>query len=156
MKQNSRTDEDVTQRSHTGRTILLYDGVCGLCNRFVRFVLRFDRKRSIYFASLQSKFAQAILARHGIDASALDTVVLVLDASTPEEHLLFRSDAATEVLVRLGGGWAAWARLLQRLPRGFRDARYRMVARNRYRIFGRYDTCPLPSVEQRDRFLDLG
>ncbi len=143
-----------------GRTILLYDGVCALCNRFVRFLLCRDRRKVFYFAPLQGTLAQTILARHGIDLSctdpsALDTVVLVTAAETPEESLLFRSDAVTEVLLRLGGGWALWARLLLQLPRGLREARYRFIACWRYRIFGKYDTCPLPAPRHRERFLPL-
>lgn len=155
MAQNQQPDENAQRSPSAGRTILLYDGICGLCNRFVRFVLRHDRNGSIYFAPLQSRFAQMILARHGIEIAAIDTVVLVLNADTPAESLLFRSDAATEVLIRLGGGWALWARWFRRLPRGFRDAGYRVVARTRYRIFGKYDTCPLPATEDRARFLPL-
>ena len=136
-----------------GRTVLLYDGVCALCNFFVRFVLRQDRKSIFYFSPLQGDLARAILTRHGVDIASLDTVVLVSDLNTPHETLFFRSDAATEVLSRLGGGWALWGRLLRHLPRSFRDARYRLVARWRYRIFGRYAACPLPALKDRGRFL---
>ncbi len=138
-----------------GRTLLLYDGVCALCNGFVRFLLRQDRRKIFYFAPLQGALAQTILARHNIDPSALDTVVLVTSAGLPEESLLFRSDAATAVLLRLGGGWALWARMLQRLPRGLPEASFRFVARWRYRVFGKYDTCPLPAPKHRERFLPL-
>jgi predicted DCC family thiol-disulfide oxidoreductase YuxK len=151
--QDRHAAENDQQAAPVGRTILLYDGVCGLCNRFVRFVLRRDRMAAFYFAPLQGKFSQAILGRATVDLSSLDTVVLVRNADTPAESLLFRSDAAIEVFILLGGGWAFWARWLRRLPRGIRDAGYRLVARTRYRIFGKYDACPLPAPEDRARFL---
>ena len=146
--------------SVAGRSILLYDGICALCNGFVRFLLWQDRSKIFYFAPLQGALAQTILARHGlagegIDPSALDTVVLVTAAGLPEESLLFRSDAVTEVLLRMGGRWALLARLLLQLPRGLREAGYRFVARWRYRIFGKYDVCPLPEPRHRERFLSL-
>ena len=144
---------DAAHNSALGRTILLYDGLCPLCHGFVRFLLWQDRSQIFYFAPLQGTSAQTILARHNIDTSALNTVVLVLSAQTPQESLLFRSDAATEVLLRLGGAWALWARLLLKLPRGLRESRYRFVARWRYRIFRQYDTCPVPAPKDAARFL---
>ena len=144
---------DAAHNSVQYRTLLLYDGLCPLCHGFVRFVLRQDRRQIFSFAPLQGTSAQTILARHNIDTSALDTVVLVLSAQTPQESLLFRSDAATEVLLRLGGAWALWARLLLKLPRGLRESRYRLVARWRYRIFGQYTTCPVPAPKDAARFL---
>src|ERR1700690_35488 len=133
--------------------ILLYDGVCGLCNRFVRFILKHDCKDRFRFAALQSDFARAILARHGLNPDALDTVYLVFDYGQPGERLLARNEAATAVLRELGGFWRFWAGLLDLLPRGFRDWRYGLVARNRYRFFGKYETCPLPKETDRRKFL---
>jgi len=85
--------------------ILLYDGVCGLCNRFVQFILRHDRRDQFRFAALQSNFARAILHRHGLSPDALDTVYLVFDYGQASERLLSRNDAATAVLKALGGVW---------------------------------------------------
>jgi predicted DCC family thiol-disulfide oxidoreductase YuxK len=141
--------------------ILLYDGVCGLCNRFVQFILRRDRKAIFRFASLQSAFASRILARHSLNPSELDTVYVVVnpDAHNPneesDEFLLSRSDAALFVLKQLGGAWSVAAFLLEFLPKFFRDSAYNSVARRRYRIFGRSETCPLPGAQDRNRFLDL-
>ncbi len=135
--------------------ILLYDGVCGLCNRMNQFVLRHDPAGIFRFASLQSALAELILARHGADAADLDTVYVVVDPDQPEEHLLARSDAVIFVLKQLGGFWGLAGFTLQFKPRFLRDWGYGVVARNRYRFFGRSETCFLPSPENRDRFLDV-
>jgi predicted DCC family thiol-disulfide oxidoreductase YuxK len=135
--------------------ILLYDGVCGLCNRMNQFVLRHDRAGVFRFASLQSALAGRILARHGADAADLDTVYVVVNPDQPDEHLLGRSDAVIFVLQQLGGFWGLTGFVLRFKPRFLRDLGYRVVARNRYRFFGRSETCFLPSSENRGRFLDV-
>jgi len=134
--------------------ILLYDGVCGLCNRFVQFILRRDRNAIFRFASLQSPFAARILASHVVNPTALDTVYVVLNHDLPNESLLSRSDAAAFVLQQLGGPWRPAASLLQLLPKFLCDAAYNAVARHRYRIFGRSEVCALPSDADHSRFLD--
>jgi predicted DCC family thiol-disulfide oxidoreductase YuxK len=137
--------------------ILLYDGVCGLCNRLIQFVLRYDRHATFRFASLQSSLAARILARHNVNASALDTVYVVFNPNSPdlEESLLARSDAVLFILHQLGFPWPSAAFLAQLLPKFLRDFAYNTVARHRYRIFGRFQTCALPSAQDRARFLDL-
>jgi predicted DCC family thiol-disulfide oxidoreductase YuxK len=135
--------------------IILYDGVCGLCNRFVQFVLKRDHKDEFRFAALQSKFARTVLERHGLNPDLRDTVYLVLDYGQPSETLLSRNDAATAVLKELGGVWRIWATLLNLLPKKFRDWRYALVARNRYRFFGKYKTCPLPAERDGHKFLGV-
>jgi predicted DCC family thiol-disulfide oxidoreductase YuxK len=134
--------------------IILYDGVCGLCNGFVAFVWPRDRARRFRFAPLQGATARSILARHGRDATALDTVIVVLDPDTPAERLLDRAAAGLHVLAGLGGRWAVVARLLGWLPGPLLDLAYRMLATNRYRLFGRLDACPVPGPEQRERFIE--
>jgi predicted DCC family thiol-disulfide oxidoreductase YuxK len=134
--------------------IVLYDGVCGLCNRLVKFILRRDGKAVFRFASLQSAFAAPILARHNVNPSDLDTVYVVTSHELPNEFLLSRSDAVLYVLKQLPGPWRALAFLLQPVPRLLRDAAYNAVARKRYRIFGRLEVCRLPSGQDRSRFLD--
>jgi predicted DCC family thiol-disulfide oxidoreductase YuxK len=135
--------------------ILLYDGVCGLCNRLNQFVLRRDPTGIFRFASLQSALAARILARHGADAADLDTVYVVVNPEQPDEYLLARSDAVIFVLKQLGTFWGLMGFVLQFEPRFLRDWGYRVVARNRYRFFGQSETCFLPSPENRDRFLDV-
>jgi len=134
--------------------VLLYDGVCGLCNRLVQFTLRHDRKNTFRFASLQGPTAARILDRHGQSASDLDTFYVVADFDQPGEHLLSRSDAALFVLRDLGGGRRILGALGCVLPKALRDALYNVVARNRYRVFGKFDACPLPDPKDRHKFLD--
>jgi predicted DCC family thiol-disulfide oxidoreductase YuxK len=134
--------------------IILYDGVCGLCNRFVQFVLRRDKKAFFRFASLQSRFAREVLARHGANTENLDTVCVVGNRGEAGEFLLSRSEAVAFVLRELGGFWRLVGSLLRIIPRLVRDGFYKLVARHRYRIFGRYESCPLPDAATRARFLD--
>jgi len=133
--------------------IILYDGVCGLCNRLNRFVLARDPAGRFRFAALQSAIAAEILTRHGRDPRDLDTLYLVLAPGRPEERLLRKSDAALRILRELGGGWRL-AGVLRVVPRTIRDLGYDLVAHTRYRLFGRYAACPLPDPRYRARFLD--
>ncbi len=132
--------------------LVLYDGVCGLCNRFVQFLLPRDRHDRLRFASLQSSVGRALLTRHGRDPEALDTVYLVVEPTTERERLLTRGRAALAILRSLGGGWRALA-LFRIVPTVVLDALYRFVARNRYRWFGKLDACPLAAPEQRGKFI---
>jgi predicted DCC family thiol-disulfide oxidoreductase YuxK len=138
--------------SDSANPVVLYDGVCGLCNRLVQFVLKHDRQARFRFASLQSTYAARILQRHDIDPNHLDTVYVVQESG---ERLAARSDAVISLLGELGGFWATIAFVLRILPTSLRDWGYGVVARRRYRIFGKYDSCPLPEKKYRDRFLDL-
>lgn len=138
--------------------IVLYDGVCGFCNRMVRRILRRDRDGLFRFAPLQGTLARAALARHGIvlPASASSdpgTLYLVLDHGGAGERLLARAEAVVFIARHLPG-FSFPAALFRLLPRLLRDALYNFVARHRYRFFGRYDTCPLPRPEDRARFLE--
>jgi predicted DCC family thiol-disulfide oxidoreductase YuxK len=147
--------------------IVLYDGVCGLCNRGVQFILNRDPAGLFRYASLQSTLAARILERHGADARDLDSVYVVLHGYHQNEKLFARSDAVIFILMHLGttvgsqavparfSYWRAAGLSLEMIPRPLREWAYRLVARNRYRIFGRYDACPVPSEETRRRFLDL-
>ena len=134
--------------------ILLYDGVCGLCNCFVQFVLKHDKKAFFRFASLQGTMAREILRGHGVDAGNLDTVFVIANYKQAGELLLARSQAIVFVLREIGGFWGLLGSLLRIVPRPIRDWFYKLIARNRYRVFRRYDTCPLPDPATRARFLD--
>ena len=135
--------------------IVLYDGVCGLCNRLVQFVLKNDRNDVFRFASLQSKLAEQILVRHRLRSESLETVYVVLDYGLAEERLLSRLRAVVYVLQQLGGPLTYVSAILRVLPAPVQNFLYGLVARNRYRVFGRYETCPLPDSDTRSKFLDL-
>lgn len=130
-----------------GHPILLFDGVCNLCHGTVRFIVERDPDARVRFAPLQSGVGRELLAQHGLPLDTLDTVVLIEDG-----RAFLRGDAAIRVVAGLGGGWRLLRALLV-LPRGLRDATYDFVARHRYRWFGRRDSCPVPTPEQRARFL---
>ena len=135
--------------------IILYDGVCGLCNHLIQFVLKRDRDDRFRFAALQSDFAGRVLQRHSVNPQILDTMYLLLNYSQPEERLASRSDAGIQVLAELGGVWRVLASIVRLLPRWFRDKAYNLIARNRYRLFGKFQTCQIPDERYRGKFLDL-
>lgn len=139
--------------SYRGASIILYDGVCAMCNGVVRFVLRNDREGRFLFAPLQSSLAREVLARHGKNSVDLDTVGVVVDHDLPSELVLLKSRAMLHVLEGVGGVWKPLALLLGVFPTPMLDWGYGLIARNRYRLFGRYDSCPLPPPESRGRFL---
>jgi predicted DCC family thiol-disulfide oxidoreductase YuxK len=135
--------------------VLLYDGVCALCNRLVKFVLQRDARGEFHFASLQSKYAAEVLRRHGLDPQDLDTFYIVVEPGGEKEHVVARSEAGLEVLRRIGGVWRLASVVARILPRFVRDFAYNRIARNRYQVFGKYDACPLPPPEVRGRFIDV-
>ena len=134
--------------------IVLYDGVCGLCNHLVQFLLKRDNHDRFRFASLQSEFTSRLLTRHGVDPHDLDTVYVLRNHDQSDETLLARSDAILYMLGQLGGVWSV-AGVGSVLPRAFRDAVYKVVARNRYRVFGKHESCLLPEPKHRAKFLDV-
>jgi len=142
--------------SDDSNPVLLYDGVCGLCDRVVQFVIRHDRQAVFRFAALQSAFAARILRRHGLDPAVQNSLVIVLNLETTRERLLVGSNGALYLLRALEGPWPFLARMAMILPRGLRELAYRLVADYRYRIFGKYESCPLPSPDVVSRFLDTG
>lgn len=137
-----------------GKTIVLYDGVCGLCNRLVRFLLRFDRHDRFRFAALQSEFAGSLLRKHGISSADLNSVSIVTDYGLPAERAFTKSDAVLRAAWDLGGIWRI-GEIGRIVPRVMRDWFYDRVAQNRYRMFGKYETCPMPRAEDREKFLEM-
>jgi predicted DCC family thiol-disulfide oxidoreductase YuxK len=133
--------------------ILLYDGICGLCDRVVQFVLPRDKKRRIRFATLQGETAASVLPRHGQDPAALDTFHLVLSPGTPNERVLSRGRGGARVLRLLGGAWGVVGLALAVVPTFLLDFGYGLVAKSRYRVFGKLDACRLPAPDERERFL---
>lgn len=137
----------------SGTHLLLYDGVCGLCDWLVQAVLSHDEGAVFDFAPLQGRVAGDLLAGLGANSGPLDTVYVVVDYQTAPA-LLSRGRAALFVLAALGWPWKA-AGALRVLPPRLLDRAYDLVARHRYRVFGRYDQCVLPRPEHRARFIDV-
>jgi predicted DCC family thiol-disulfide oxidoreductase YuxK len=141
-------------RESTSNPIVLYDGVCGLCNRAVQFLLKRDRHDRLRFASLQSDFAATLLKRHGVDHKDLDTVYVVPNHGEANEALLAKSDAFLLFARVLGGVWLI-ARLGKIIPRPIRNRLYDFVARHRYQVFGKYEACMLPDPRHKHKFIEV-
>ena len=126
--------------------LILFDGVCVLCARWVRFVIERDPERQFRFMAIQSEQGRGLATRFGIDPDAPQTNAVVWSGC-----IHFKSDAALTVLERLRGMRPLG--LLKAAPRRLRDPAYDLIALNRYAIFGRTDVCMVPAPEDRSRFL---
>lgn len=127
--------------------VILFDGVCNLCQWSVRLIIRSDRRGRLRFAAQQSEAGQALLAAHAARPELADSVALVEGGQVYAE-----STAALRIARLMDWPWPVLAALLA-VPRPIRDAAYRLVARNRYRWFGRQDACMAPTPALRERFL---
>lgn len=136
------------------KAIVLYDGVCGLCNRAVQFLLKRDRHDRLQFASLQSDLAARVLNRHGMNPKGLDTVYAVLNYGEPNETLLAKGDAFLFFAGVIDGVWSV-ASVVKVVPRPVRNWLYDFVARHRYQVFGKSESCMLPDPKQRHKFLEV-
>ena len=134
-------------QTNAPQSILLFDGVCNLCNGAVRFVIKRDRAKRFRFAAIQSVAGQALLAKFYIPAESLETFVLV-----ERERYFTRSTAALRVARKLGRLWALLYTAII-IPKPIRDFVYDCIAKNRYRLFGKRDQCMVPTPELSDRFL---
>lgn len=135
--------------AHANATgIVFYDGVCGLCDSTVQFLLKRDAAQTLKFAALQGETA----TRRADLPADLKSVAFVMNYGTAQEQIYFRSDAVLRMLDQLGGVWrvVSWLRVI---PRPIRDMIYGAIAKRRYRWFGKFDTCRIPSPELRARFL---
>lgn len=137
---------DNRQNKRIDRPVIFFDGVCGMCNSFVNLVKRVDRKEQFYFAPLQGQTAKDLLPPLPKDPKQWS--MIYLDESGVHEQ----SDASLEVYRRLGGALYVLS-LLRYVPRVIRDPAYRVLARNRYALFGRRDQCRMPAQEEERRFL---
>ena len=127
--------------------LILYDGVCVFCSRWVRFVAQRDVEKRFRFTAIQSGYGTRLAQAFGINPEDPDTNAVIHDGEA-----FFKSDAALAVLSNLPG-WG-WARALRAVPKPLRDALYNLVARNRYRIFGKYEACFVPDAEMRARVME--
>ena len=134
-----------------GETVLLYDGVCGFCNRTLQTIIRHDRRREMRFAALQSEYGKAVVARNP-ELQNVDSMVLV-ERLNGEEKVWSHSTASLRIAAYLGGAWRLLL-IAYVIPRRLRDVFYNFFARYRYRLFGKYESCPVPSLEIRSRFLE--
>lgn len=130
-----------------GAPVLLFDGVCNLCNASVQWVLKRDKKGQFRFAALQSDTGRQLLEQIGFSNEKIETVVLV-----DGDRFFVRSDAVLEMAKRLGGIWSL-AGIFRIIPRSIRDRVYSWVARNRYHWFGERAQCMLPRPEWKGRFI---
>lgn len=130
-----------------GDKVVLFDGVCKLCNATVKFLLRFDTRRRFKLCACQSPAGQAILRHLGLPTDTFESFVLVEGS-----RAYFKSTAVVRILVRLPFPWPL-AAISWLVPWFIRDWVYDRIAKNRYRIFGKYDACLLPSPEHAGRFL---
>ena len=136
-----------------GRLLVIYDGQCGFCNRSIRWFLRRDRNDRLRFAPSDSPVVANLLARRNISALIPNTMVVVQYPGSPREGLLTRTDGVLAMLAELPSPWFYVTIPLKLIPRPVRDLGYRLVAWLRYRIAGRYPTCPIPTPEERLHFL---
>jgi predicted DCC family thiol-disulfide oxidoreductase YuxK len=127
--------------------IVLFDGVCNLCNGFVNWVIDRDPKRKVMFGSLQSEEAKALLAKYGESSEYLDSIVAIKN-----DKLYKNSRAVLEICLTIGGVYSLMGIFLI-VPNFIRDAVYKWVARNRYRWFGKSESCRIPTPELKSRFL---
>lgn len=131
-----------------GRPIILFDGVCNYCNSMVNFVLKQDKKKKFVFAALQSESGQQLLRRSHLPAKDFDSFVLIDNKKT-----YLRSTASLQVLKKLPWYWK-WTQLFWIVPVFLRDAVYNFIAKNRYKWFGKKDSCMIPTPDMRSRFLN--
>jgi predicted DCC family thiol-disulfide oxidoreductase YuxK len=139
------------------RLLVLFDGQCGLCNHAVQWFVRRDRWDRLRFAPSGSAKVAELIEPHGIieagSEMGLETILVVRDPGRPSERVLLRSEAVLTLLSELPQPWLAIGAALGWIPRPVLDLAYRQVARWRYRIWGRLESCPLPTAEERTRFL---
>ncbi len=131
------------------KKIILFDGVCNLCNSAVQFVIKHDKKDAFRFTSLQSEVGQKLAKERGINTAEVDSIILI----EPQIAYYTKSDAAFMIVKSLSGGWPLLG-VFKAFPKGFRDWVYDWVARNRYQWFGKEDSCMIPTEALRHKFLD--
>ena len=130
------------------RPIVLFDGVCNLCNRSVQFIIRHDKKKKFLFASLQGQKGQEVLQQFHLPANELNSFILL-----EGDRIYTRSTGALRVLKHLGGGWSLLYAFII-IPAFIRHGVYNWIARNRYKWFGKKEECWVPTPDLRNRFLD--
>ena len=127
--------------------LIVFDGVCVLCSGFVRIVVRLDRKNRFRCATAQSPFGEALFRKYGLRTDSYETNLVLVEGKA-----FMRLESFVAVMTELGWPWRV-ARVLLLLPRPIRDWLYDRIARNRYALFGKKDSCNIPSAEWRGRLI---
>ena len=130
------------------RPIVLFDGVCNLCNNAVQFIIKHDKKNAFLFASLQSETGQELLAQHNLPLNELNSFILI-----ENDKAYNRSTGALRVAKKLNG-ILPWLHVFMIIPKNFRDSIYDFISRNRYKWFGKKDECMIPTSQLKARFLN--
>lgn len=132
-----------------GKKIILFDGVCNLCNNAINIIIDHDKNDVFRYASLQSEWGQKLTNERKIDISEVDSIILI----DPGKAYYVKSTAALEISKDLSGGYSFLKHFLL-FPEGFRNAVYDFIARNRYKWFGKKENCRIPTPELKAKFLD--
>jgi predicted DCC family thiol-disulfide oxidoreductase YuxK len=128
--------------------VVLFDGVCNLCNHSVQFIIKKDKKKQFLFASLQGKAGKKVLEKFNLPADNFNSFILV-----EGDQVYTRSTGVLKMLRRLGGGWKLFYGFII-VPKFIRNAVYNWIAKNRYKWYGKRDECMVPTPELRERFLE--
>lgn len=139
--------EEIPKNIHHNYEIILFDGVCNFCNSSINFVIDHDPEKHFKFAALQSEIGQEILTQFHKNTKDFDSVILLKN-----NQLYEKSEAALEITKHLSGFWK-YLSVFKILPTFFLNFFYDIIAKNRYRIFGKSDSCRMPTAELRERFL---
>ena len=131
------------------KKLILFDGVCNLCNSSINFVIRHDKKNQFLFAPLQGRLGEHFTKERGVDTLKTDSIILL----EPGVAYYTKSSAALKIGMAFGGGWKLLG-IFEWIPTVFRDYLYDIIAKNRYRWFGRLDSCMIPTPELKAKFLD--
>lgn len=130
------------------KNIVFFDGQCNLCNFIFRTLIKADRNEILYFAKLQSEKGRNILNKYGYNSDSLNTIILLKN-----NQLFCESEAVFEILKILGGFYKMFS-IFRVLPLSMRDKTYRLIARNRYKLFGTKNDCMIPDKNTKKRFID--
>ncbi len=128
--------------------LILFDGVCNFCNYWVNFAIKKDRKKKLKFTTLQGATAKQLLPKYHINPTSLSSVILIDNGK-----VYTQSSAAIRICKYLDGGWKLFYGLII-IPKFIRDFFYNIIARNRYKWFGKKERCMVPTPELKERFLD--
>jgi len=129
------------------QNIIIFDGVCNFCNAAVNFIIKRDCEKKFLFSSMQNEKSKELLAQFSIDNSDLDTLIIIKN-----DTLFIKSDAVLEIVKELSGLWFILS-YCKIIPKSIRDFIYTLISRNRYKLFGKKESCIIPTKEQQERFL---